>query len=171
MHRRRPLAPLLAALALLVPAAGAAAAPGAPALQSPAAGAAVQALPSFRWRPVRGAAEYEFQLAADRRFGSIVLGTGAGKGAFRTGNTAATLDRTIPDGDYFWRARAVGPGGTAGRWSAVRALAKRWSAAPQLVAPTDDLTVSWPLAPLALQWTAVAHAVKYQVAIATDPAL
>ncbi|HSD80221.1 MAG TPA: hypothetical protein VLB47_06150, partial [Solirubrobacteraceae bacterium] len=107
----------------------------------------------------------------DRRFGSIVLGTGAGKGAFRTGNTAATLDRTIPDGDYYWRVRAVGPGGTAGRWSAVRALAKRWSAAPQLVAPTDDLTVSWPLAPLALQWTAVAHAVKYQVAIATDPAL
>src|SRR4051812_49451350 len=89
-----------------------------PALEGPAAGAAVPALPSFTWKPVRGAASYDFQLAGDQRFGSIVLGTGPGRGSLRTKNTATTVDKTLPDGTYFWRVRAVSAHDKAGAWSA-----------------------------------------------------
>jgi hypothetical protein len=143
----------------------------APTLQTPAADAAVQAVPSFTWKRVKGAASYDFQLAGDRRFGSIVLGTGRGRGSFRTRNTAATIGKTLTDGTYYWRVRAVTAKDKAGRWSAPRVLTKSWKDAPQIVGPTDDLKVNWPLAPLVLQWSAVAHATGYQVSIATDPGM
>ena len=163
---------LLTCVATVLPAAHANAATlKAPALQVPAADASAQAVPSFTWKQVKGAASYDFQLAGDRRFGSIVLGTGRGRGSFRTKNTVATIDKTLSDGTYYWRVRAVGAKDKAGRWSAPRELTKDWTAAPQIVGPADDLTVSWPLAPLVLQWSPVAHATGYLVSIATDPGL
>jgi hypothetical protein len=162
---------LLTCVATVLPAASANAAMKAPALQAPAADAAVQAVPSFTWKPVKGAASYDFQLAGDRRFGSIVLGTGRGRGSFRTRNTAATIDETLSDGTYYWRVRAVSAKDKAGKWSGPRELTKAWTETAQIIGPTDDLTVSWPLAPLVLQWSPVAHATGYQVAIATDPGL
>jgi hypothetical protein len=169
---RLPHLILVTCFATALPAAGANAATlKSPASQAPAANAAVQALPSFTWKPVKGAASYDFQLAGDRRFGSVVLGTGRGRGSFRTKNTAATIDKTLPDGTYYWRVRAVRAKDKAGRWSAPRELNKAWTQAPQIVGPTDDLKVSWPLAPLVLQWSPVAHATSYHVVIATDPGL
>ncbi|HMI72486.1 MAG TPA: hypothetical protein VK510_20975, partial [Solirubrobacteraceae bacterium] len=137
----------ITAIAMLVPAATAHAAPftsRSPQPEAPAPGATVQALPSFTWKAMKGADQYEFQLAGDRRFGSIVLGTGRGKGSFRTRNTAATVDKTIPDGRYYWRVRAISAGGRAGKWASARAVTKAWSAAPQLTEPADGTTVSWP---------------------------
>jgi hypothetical protein len=164
----------LTAIAILVPVGTAHAAPfkeRSPRLEAPAAGATVQALPSFTWKMVKGADQYEFQLAGDRRFGSIVLGTGRGKGSFRTRNTAATVDKTIPDGRYFWRVRAISAAGRAGRWASARAVTKEWSLAPQLKEPADGATVSWPSQSLVLKWNAVAHATKYLVSIGTDEGL
>lgn len=164
----------ITAIAMLVPAATAHAAPftsRSPQPEAPAAGATVQALPSFTWKAVKGANQYEFQLAGDRRFGSIVLGTGRGKGSFRTRNTAATVDKTIPDGRYYWRVRAISAGGRAGKWASARAVTKAWSAAPQLTEPADGATVSWPSDSLVLNWKPVGHATTYFVSIATDPGL
>ena len=45
----------------------------APALQSPAASASVESVPTFTWGAVKGAAEYEFQISDDAKFNSIVL--------------------------------------------------------------------------------------------------
>lgn len=170
MHPRRLVT--LVVLALLVPTASAHAATlRAPALQTPGASATAQALSAFTWSAVKGATQYDFQLAADSRFGSIVLGSGFGRGSFRTRNTAATIDKTIPDGTYFWRVRGVTAGDSAGRWSAPRQFTKSWTAAPQVIGPTDELGVSWPIAPLVLQWTPVDRATSYLVSIGTDPAL
>jgi hypothetical protein len=164
----------ITAIAILVPAAGAQAAPfkqRSPVLEAPAAGATIQALPSFTWKAVKGADQYEFQLAGDRRFGSIVLGTGRGKGSFRTRNTAATVGKTIPDGRYFWRVRAISAAGRAAKWASARAVTKEWSVAPQLTEPADGATVSWPSDSLVLNWNTVGHAATYLVSIATDPGL
>src|SRR5215218_5068703 len=152
------------AAALLLPAA-ASAAPGRPQLVSPADAADVQSVPAFSWNRVKRADRYEFQLAADSRFGSIVS-----KGSFTTRNTAASLDKSLPDGEYHWRVRAINVKGDAGRW-AERALTKTWSAKPSLVGPISAALVPFPSTPLVLRWTSVPRAYKYRVSIATDPSL
>lgn len=142
----------------------------APVVEKPAAGASVQSLPVFAWGTVPGAAQYEFQIAADPQFGSIVLGTGFGKRSFRTHSTAATIDTAVADGTYYWRVRAITAKDKVGRWSATRTLVKAWKTAPAL-GLADGLGVSWPSTPLVLNWTSVPYATKYAVTLTTDPAL
>ncbi|CAA9533769.1 MAG: hypothetical protein AVDCRST_MAG67-4534 [uncultured Solirubrobacteraceae bacterium] len=141
----------------------------APPLQSPAASASVEALPSFTWKSVKGAKEYEFQLSDDPKFNSIVLGRGKGKGSQKTRNTAATLDKSVPDGNYFWRVRAIDSKSRVGRWTKGRSFTKAWTTPPTLTAPADEFAVSWPNAPLMLRWEPVKYATRYIVTIATDP--
>ena len=155
-----------AALTLTVVPAAAAATLKAPATAAPAQGTVVDTVPSFTWGGVRNAAQYEFQVAADPRFGSIVS-----KGSFRTRNTAATLQNSLADGTYFWRVRAIGATDKAGRWSRTRTFEKSWTTQPQLMEPADALSIRWPTLPLVLRWSAVPHATKYHVTIATDPSL
>ncbi len=143
----------------------------APRLQLPAAATSVQALPTFNWGSVPGAAQYEFQLAADTKFSSIVLGTGKGRGSQRTRNTSATLEKSVPDGTYFWRVRAISKKDRAGAWSSPRRLIKAWTTVPTLVAPSDEFAVVWPSQPLVLRWSPVQHATRYLVTIASDPTL
>ena len=138
----------------------------APAQQSPAAGASIDTVPPFTWGAVAGAARYEFQLAADRGFGSIVHG-----GAIRTRNTAATVQTTLADGTYYWRVRGIRANDRAGLWSAVRSFDKAWEAVPNLLAPEDALSLQWPSRPVVLRWSPVPHATKYLVTVATDPSL
>ena len=109
---------LAAAAALLL--AGSASTAGtplvAPSPLAPAAGASAQALPAFAWSPVAGAARYEFQFAADVGFNAPVLGKGEDQ--FFTRNSRATLKKTIPNGTYYWRVRAVSADGSVSPWSA-----------------------------------------------------
>jgi hypothetical protein len=160
---RRLIVPAVMA-AVLLPVTTACAAPSAPALVAPAASATVEALPAFTWSPVRHAATYEFQLSADRRFGSIALDQ-------RTANTAATLTKAVADGDYYWRVRAVSKNDRASAWSRLRTLTKDWATAPHLLGPDDGLGISWPSIPLVLRWSTVPHATRYLVSIGTDPSL
>src|SRR5829696_2364338 len=98
----------------------------APRLQSPAADATVESFPTFTWAKKSGAAAYEFQLAADSAFESIVE-----KGSFQTVNTAATVNKTYANSTYYWRVRAIDKKKKAGRWSRTRALRKKWTATPE----------------------------------------
>lgn len=136
---------------------------------SPAAGASAQALPAFAWSAVAGAARYEFQVAADAGFNSPVLGRGEDQ--FFTRNTRATLKKTIPNGTYYWRVRAVSADGSVSPWSAPRQLQKGWTLAPALQAPAHGAVVSHPASPLVLRWSSVPYAAKYLVTIASDPLL
>jgi len=141
-----------------------AAALAAPRLISPAGDAAVDSVPPFTWRAVRHADLYEFQIAADSRFRSTLA-------SFATRNTSATIDETLFDGTYYWRARAVNAAGTAGNWSATRSVRKRWPGDPVLLSPAPDAAISYPSVPLVLRWAPAAHAAKYEVAISTAPSL
>lgn len=159
----------LALFALVVTAAYAAL--SAPAPQTPNSGVSVQSFPEITWSTVRGAAIYEYQIAADPRFQSIVQGTGTGKGDAQTHSTAATLDQAIPDGTYYWHVRAIDAKDTPGPWSRTRKIVKHWSTAPKILAPANGATVAWPTMPLVLSWSSVPYATGYLVTIATDPAL
>jgi hypothetical protein len=141
----------------------------APRMLTPANDAHVEAVPYFSWAPVRGAAKYEFQLSADPGFKSIVLGQG--RGSFKTMNTFATVDKTLADGDYYWRVRAIDKRDRAGRWAATRTIDKRWTTRPELTAPANGASASYPSNPVVLRWNPVPNAFKYLVFVATDPAL
>ena len=60
----------------------------------------MDAVPAFSWRRVGRAARYEFQLSADARFRSTLA-------SFDSLNTSASVDKTLFDGDYYWRVRAI----------------------------------------------------------------
>lgn len=136
-----------------------------PALQGPGNGGVVASAPTFVWGSVRRAALYDFQIAADRNFGSII-----DRGSVRTHNTAVSLTKAIPDGTYYWRVRGVNAKDSPGPWSPVRRIVKAWNATPILLGP-DKTTVSWPSQPLVLRWAPVPHAVRYIVTVASDSAL
>src|SRR5919198_6591407 len=91
----------------------------APALTSPAQDADGESIPAFGWSSVRGAAKYEFQLSADRRFNSTLK-------SMQTLNTFATVDKILTDGTYYWRVRSIGAKDQAGVWSTVRSFTKSW---------------------------------------------
>ena len=169
---RAPRCAILAAVALLGALANSAdaSALAPPRLVGPADGASVQQLPAISWNGVRGAAGYEYQVAADPRFNSIALGTGSGKGTSRTHNLAAALDKAVPNGAYYWRVRGLTARDRVGAWSRVRRVVKTWTTAPQITGG-DGAAVNWPTAPLVLRWSSVPYATKYLVSIATDPAL
>jgi hypothetical protein len=129
----------------------------------------VDALPAFAWKPIRKAEQYEVQIAADSGFNSPVLGRG--NDDFLTRNTRATLKKTVPNGTYWWRVRAIDLDGTDSPWSRGRAIKKRWAAKTTLVAPVGGAAIVYPTTPLKLSWTPVSGARKYLVSIAYDPAL
>jgi hypothetical protein len=153
-------------LVLTAPAYGALATPTPTA---PANGLSVDALPAFSWAAVAGADRYEFQFAADSGMNSPVLGRGDDQ--FTTRNTRATLKKTIPNGSYYWRVRAIAKDGTPSSWTAPRLLVKAWTSAPQLQSPTQGAIMVHPTHPLVLRWAPVPRAAKYIVTIGTDPSL
>jgi hypothetical protein len=140
-----------------------------PTAVAPANGLVVDALPAFSWAAVANADRYEFQLAADAGMNSPVLGRGDDQ--FTTRNTRATLKKTVPNGTYWWRVRALRTNGTPSPWSPPRALVKSWTSTPALQSPAHGATMVHPTHPLVLRWSTVPRAAKYIVSIATDPTL
>jgi hypothetical protein len=140
----------------------------APAPLAPAAGARTDGVPFFSWTPVAGAAQYEFQIAADSGMNAAVLGPGQDR--FFTKNTRATLRKSLPDRTYWWRVRATTTKGDVSVWSAPRAFTKTLSP-PRLQSPVNGVSVSYPGTPLKLVWSPVDRAATYLVTIAADPNL
>ena len=140
----------------------------APVPLAPAAGARTDGVPWFGWGPVAGAAQYEFQIAADPGMNAAVLGPGQDR--FFTKNTRATLRKSLPDRTYWWRVRATNAKGQVSLWTAPRAFTKTLPA-PRLQAPVGGAPVSFPGTPLKLSWSPVERAAQYLVTIAADPNL
>jgi hypothetical protein len=143
--------------------------PAAPTPLSPAAGASVDSVPPFAWSPVAAADHYEFQIAADAGFNSPVLGSGSDD--FTTQNTRATVLKTIPNGTYYWRVRAITAGGSVSAWTAGRSFRKAWTGAAALQSPAGGANLSFGTDPLKLGWSAVPGASNYLVSLASDPSL
>jgi protein-S-isoprenylcysteine O-methyltransferase Ste14 len=139
-----------------------------PSLVSPASGVRTDGVPWFGWSPVRGAAQYEFQIAADSGMNAPVLG--AGQDRFFTKNTRATIKKSLPDRTYWWRVRAATAKGDVSGWTAPRAFTKVLPA-PRPQSPVGGAPISYPGTPLKLVWLPVDRAVKYLVTIAADPGL
>jgi hypothetical protein len=165
---RKILAAAFAAI-LMLSAGPARAAVDRPSPTAPANGAVTQFLPAFAWSPVSGADKYEFQIAADPGMNSPVLGHG--QDDYFTRNTRATLTKTVPNGTYYWRVRAVGPDGSVSPWTSPWSFTKNWTLQPSTQTPTEGQTLSFPDNPVVLRWSAVPGAAEYLVSVASDAAL
>jgi hypothetical protein len=161
---------LLGGMLLTAPIGSTAAKPSlrAPVPVTPAAGARSDGVPWFGWTPVAGAAQYEFQIAADAGMNARVLG--GRQDRFFTKSTRATLKKSLPDRTYWWRVRATSAKGDVSPWSVPRPFTKAMSA-PTLQSPVGGVAVSYPATPLQLVWSPVDRAAKYLVTIAADPNL
>ena len=156
---RAAIAAIASAAALVATGSGGAA-PAIPAPVAPGNGAQVQHLPAFAWRPVGGAQQYEFQLAPDPNFKSDA-------NRIVTGNTRATITRSLPNGRYWWRVRALAKTGAVSNWSAARSIVKNWSTSVRLVWPSQGASVQFPKAPLTVRWKPVPGAASYLVSFGT----
>ena len=169
MIRSRTIPLLFAAAMAAVLASPATGAPPAPSLVTPNDGAVLDALPAFGWTPAAGADKYEWEIAADAGFNSPVLG--GTHDHFFTMNTRATMTKVVPNGTYWWRARAIAKDGSVSPWSPSRTITKNWAAAPTLQRPANGAAITFPADPFRLTWSAVPGAAKYLVSLATDPSL
>ncbi|HEX9093904.1 MAG TPA: hypothetical protein VF902_07970, partial [Coriobacteriia bacterium] len=124
---------------------------------------------AFAWTRVAKADRYEFQISADAGMGSPVLASG--ENDFFTRNTRATLTKTIPNGTYYWRVRAVGVDGSVSRWTVPRSFRKNWNARPVIQAPSSGAARTFPTDPVVLRWSGVPGAAQYLVSVASDPLL
>jgi hypothetical protein len=167
LARRTALPAAVALIALAVTASASQARVSGPgsALSAPTYAAYITGV--FQWSAVRKADHYEFELAADKGFNSPVLG---GSGSFQTWSTSATLTKTLQDGKYWWRVRAVRKNGNTSAWVA-HSFTKGWTAAPTLLKPDNNASISFPTEPLLLSWKPLLGAVHYAVAIAHDPSM
>jgi hypothetical protein len=155
------LAVLLVGLITVAPAASA---PSVPTTTGPADGEEVTFLPHFDWERAAGADHYEFQLAADTGFNSVLY-------SVSTKNTRATPDKTVPNGTYYWRVRSVDSVGGVSGWSPFSTIVKLWAGHPTLNSPANGALISYPADPLVLRWAAMQGAAKYRVFVATDSSL
>ena len=65
------------------------------------------ATPTLDWQDVAGAASYTVEYASDPGFLSAVAATGILESQF-------TIPTPLVDGTFYWRVKAVGPGGESG---------------------------------------------------------
>jgi len=154
------IATLAVALITVTPALSAG--PDAPNLVGPNDAETVSFLPVFSWDPVAGADKYNFYLAADDSFNSVVYKLEGTK------NTRATPDKTVPNGTYYWRVQAVDAAGNTSPFSDVRSIDKLWADSPTLTAPDDAATISFPDEPLVLRWDPVPGAAKYHIYVSPN---
>ena len=102
----------------------------APAVTGPKDGAATGTFPLLAWKPVRGAAKYQIQIAADKGFNPSLID-------FQTLNKKFIGSKQVPNGLYFWRVRAWSADGKSGRWSSIRKYTKKWAAQSTLQTPAN----------------------------------
>ena len=164
---------ILALLGLLTgrSAAPVTATPPAPNLVSPSHGAITSAenypptgTPTFVWEPVEGATLYHIDISANIAFTAIVDQT-------NTPHTTYTPIRTLADGTYYWRVRALDASGW-GEYSQIWEFTKSWSnngvIKPVLLNPTDGAELNFLEYPT-FSWLPIPGAAKYKVEIARDP--
>ncbi|TAK56506.1 MAG: hypothetical protein EPO24_11170 [Bacteroidetes bacterium] len=138
--------------------------PASPQLYSPSANAVNQSVqPTFKWRQSAEAHHYDFQLATDSDFTSIVYDTTT------TVDTSVVAQLLSYATQYFWRVRARNDIGTSS-FSEIRTFTTTHQApiAPLLESPGDSAqnqprTVTF-------RWRQAAHTSVYILNIAASPA-
>ncbi|HEX2905472.1 MAG TPA: hypothetical protein VHO69_01325, partial [Phototrophicaceae bacterium] len=142
----------------LTPFAVQAAPPGVPILASPADGLTTTSHTlTLNWNAVPNASSYDAQIGDTSDFATVLRSVSRiGALYFAIGTSNA-----LPDGVYYWRARANNTDGS-GEWSEVRSFTI-YTLAPVLASPADGLTTTNHT--LTINWNAVSDATSYDAQI------
>lgn len=113
----------------------------------------------FVWQHVLGARTYQIQASLNADFSGTPLIDEVVK------STRYSPDKTLGNGSYFWRVRAIDEGGHLGPWSDVESFVRQWADAPVPVSPlgggfADD--------PTRFEWTPIPNASHYEVQVGAD---
>ena len=124
-----------------------------PTQTAPAAAAAVDLQPTFRWNPVEGARRYRLQVAADPTFGTLLDDVLTNATAY-TSNTSYPSDTLL-----YWRVRADDENLIGLTWSATGSFQRKLPApVPSATNPTSGESIPlW-------TWSPITGAVSYDVA-------
>jgi hypothetical protein len=138
--------------------------PAAPTLLSPADAAVVAQPVTFDWTDVTGAVSYTIQVDEISAFGAPLI--------LSADTTASQLTTSaLPDGNWFWRVRAVDSAGTPGAWSAVRTITVQSTppppppptpGTPTLLSPAENAQVTQPFT---FDWSDAAAAAWYTIEV------
>ncbi|HEX7900748.1 MAG TPA: hypothetical protein VF950_23520, partial [Planctomycetota bacterium] len=139
--------------------------PGAPALNSPAAGVSVgTATPLLDWNPVTdpSGVTYEIQIDNDAAFATP---DATAKGL---ASTSFTVAAPLAAGTWNWRVRAVDDAGNTGAWSSARTFIIDLTppAAFTLIGPADNTVVTTGRPPFS--WNAASGATAYALEVDTE---
>jgi len=114
------------------------------------------------WGEVPGAAGYTVEISDTPGFSSIIWKAD-------TVQAIAVPEKLLPDGQYWWRVKAVDKAGTVGVYSDVARFAKTWPSTITGTVLSDapgGAPVSHVLRNPYLSWTPVAGATNYEVQVA-----
>jgi hypothetical protein len=157
----RLLAPTLAAALLLAPAV-ADAKPAMPKATGPKLNLTASTMPTLTWTKAKNATSYEIQISSDSGFNPALVDA-------TTQNLRFLHGKTLPNGAYFWRMRALDAAGATSKWTGVRKFTKQWKDTPALLTPASLAAIAYPT-PAVLSWTPVSGASTYRVSVATGAA-
>ncbi len=117
--------------------------------------------PQFTWGAVAGAVQYRLAVSPDSAFGSAAVDE-------IIDTTAYTIQVTLPDSAYYWKARAGDAAGNWSDWSSRRKFTvdTRAPAVPVPVAPLDNALLNTNLP--SFIWNASAQATQYRVQAANN---
>ncbi|MFQ6172861.1 cell wall-binding repeat-containing protein [Oryzobacter sp. R7] len=139
------------------------AAPPAPVITLPTAGADSATNPVLGWSAVSGALRYVVQVATQDDFAS-----GAVKFSATTANTYATPVADLAVGEYWWRVAGIDGTGATGTY-ATSTFTKVTANQPVPQTPADGQELQYPNDALVLSWAPLAGARTYEVQIDDDP--
>ena len=129
-------------------------------LLSPEQDTVVGGNPTFSWTPVAGAVKYRVQVSTSDVFDTLVY-------TAETVNVHATPTTALPVGLLYWRVAPTDGGSGVGAFTA-GSFVREWSAAPAVLEPHNDVTLTYPDDPLLFTWQPLDGAQRYNVQIDDD---
>lgn len=115
------------------------------------------------WEPVVGAQHYIVEVSINEDFtGTSVVPPTTVYGT----RFSPPINRSLDNGSYHWRVRAVAAGGHQGPWSDVSTFTRGWPDQVHLVYPPHNELA---LDPVRFEWTPATLASDYQIQVSNSP--
>src|SRR3954452_20778927 len=119
--------------------------------------APISANPVLSWNPVPGAGRYRVQASTQSDFSSTSYDV-------MTYQTTATPPNELPTGTLYWRVQGIDSANLPGGWS-IDQFEKNQATGPELTAPADGASLTFPLSPPLFRWGPLTGYKQYTIEV------